>query len=287
MIAEKKALGGYARAASLTSERRSEIASNAARTRWETPRRVQLKTMICLVLDRSGSMSGRVQDVVGGVNTFLENQKKMDEPASIAMVRFDTEYERFLPMGELKTCEPITRKDFQPRGSTALLDAVGKTITTLDEDWAREQPDRCILMIVTDGEENSSHEYTKERIKNMIQARQDSGKWAFIYLGANVDAFHEASSMGISGQNTAGFTNTQAGNAKMYAAASASIGRMRMTGQTVAHNLNRNIGEDDDPGVMGVGTPPPAPVMPQTKQEEWKPPQAGSSQSTWTPPAAA
>src|SRR5712671_2344415 len=125
-----------------------------------------MKTMICLILDRSGSMTGRETDVVGGVNKFIEEQKQLPDPASLAIVRFDDQaIERFREMKPLAQVEPLQPKEFVPRGNTPLLDAVGSTIAKLDEDWKTEKPDRCILMIVTDGQENASKEYTKSKSK--------------------------------------------------------------------------------------------------------------------------
>ena len=245
-----------------------------------------MKTMICLILDRSGSMQGRETDVIGGVNAFIEEQKKLPDPASIAFVRFDSEaIERFRPMQALSEVKPLTREDYQPRGGTPLLDAIGATITKLDEDWKTESPERAIVVIVTDGQENASKEYTKAKIQSLIKARQDSGMWAFIYLGANVDAFAEAGSMGISMANTAGYTNTAAGTKSLYATASASVGRMRSTGATVAHNLGGNIGED---GGLDLKVPPPAPatVIPPQSASTWVPPTSAPTNSgTWTPPS--
>ena len=244
-----------------------------------------MKAMICLILDRSGSMGGRENDVVNGVNAFIEEQKKLPDPASIAFVRFDTEaVERFRPMQALSEVKPLERGEYQPRGGTPLLDAVGKTIVQLDDDWKAEKPERCIVVIVTDGEENSSCEYTKAKIKALIDARQASGKWAFIYLGANVDAFHEAGQMGISAMNTGGYVNTAKGTRAMYHAASASVGQMRATGATLAHNLGRNIGEDDEKQAPQPVAPAPVAVPAQP----WTPPaDAGSvpsSPTVWTPP---
>jgi uncharacterized protein YegL len=243
-----------------------------------------MKAMICLILDRSGSMAGREKDVIGGVNSFIEEQKKLPDPAAVTMVRFDTEnIERFRPMGPLAEVQPITAADFQPRGGTPLLDAVGSTITALEDDWRREQPERCIVVIVTDGEENSSREYTKAKIKELIQSRQDSGKWAFIYLGANVDAFSEAGSMGIATSNSAGYQNTARGIATAYAAVTDTVSNMRMTGTTVAHNLGTNLGEGSD-----VLTAPPlvtprptAKQVPPTAAAPWVSP---TPAAPWTPP---
>lgn len=203
-----------------------------------------MKTMICILLDRSGSMQGQEDDVVGGVNAFIEEQKALPDPATIALVRFDSlAVERFRPMGPLSEAKPIERSDFAPRGGTPLLDAVGRTIAELDEDWKREQPERCVMVIVTDGQENQSIEFTRDKVKGLIKARQDSGKWAFVYLGADVDAFTEASNIGIPMANAAGWTKTSAGISAMYSAASGATRMMRETGQTVA-SLGGNIEED-------------------------------------------
>lgn len=244
-----------------------------------------MKTMICLILDRSGSMQGRENDVIGGVNSFIEEQKKLPDPASVAFVRFDTDAtERFRPMKPLAEVEPLTRNDYQPRGGTPLLDAVGRTITALDEDWKTEKPERCIVVIVTDGEENASKEYTKPKIQALIKSRQDSGMWAFIYLGANVDAFHEAGQMGIAAANTAGYTNTAAGVKHMYSTASASVRHMRSSGATLSHNLGRNLGEQDEDDQHAA--PIPAPIPQQVASTTWvSPTSAPTSSGTWTPPS--
>lgn len=237
-----------------------------------------MKTMICLVLDRSGSMAGREKDVIGGVNTFIDEQKKLPDPACMAFVRFDTgNIDRFRAMKPLTEVEHLTRGDFEPRGGTPLLDAIGQTINALENDWKAEQAERAIMIIVTDGEENASREFTKEKIKTLIKARQDSGLWAFIYLGANVDAFHEAGSMGISASNTAGYTSTAAGTKAAYAGASAATMHMRSSGSNVSLNLGKNIDEDED----SARAPAVAPV-----QTTWTAPKGPASDSgTWTPPA--
>lgn len=230
-----------------------------------------MKTMICLILDRSGSMGGRENDVVNGVNAFIEEQKKNPDPATIAFVRFDSEnVERFRQMANLAEVAPLARAEFEPRGGTPLLDAVGRTIVELDNDWARERPDRAVVVIVTDGEENSSREYTKEKVKQMITAREDSKQWAFIYLGADVDAFQEAGALGIKTLNTASYTKSAAGMAAAYHAVGQTVNSMRQTGVMDAQNLGGDIAED------GTVTKPTASPTP------WVPPHPTTN--TWAPP---
>ena len=244
-----------------------------------------MKTMICVVLDRSGSMSGREKDVIGGVNTFITEQQKLGLPASIALVRFDTgNIERFRPMSALKDIQPLVASDFVPRGGTPLLDAVGQTIMALEEDWKREQPDQAIMVIVTDGFENASTEFSKEKIRTLIQARQNSEKWAFIYLGANVDAFAEAGAMGIRSANTANYHSTVMGTSSAYSNLSADVSSKRMRGAFVAETFGGNVNEDGTV-TKTVNVAPPATVtepLPVSPVPAWTPPQGSP---VWTPPA--
>src|SRR5947207_2466286 len=200
-----------------------------------------------------------------------------------ALVRFDSEAtERFRAMQPIAEVKPLTNAEYEPRGWTPLLDAVGMTITQLDQDWKAEKPDRCIVVIVTDGHENASTEYTKAKVKRLIEARQASNLWSFIYLGANVDAFAEAGALGIATANTAGWTGTSAGVGTTYSTVSKSVGTMRATGQTVAHNLGvANLGEDPDAT--------PAPTVQGQQTQAWTPPTAKAATpktapSVWAPP---
>jgi uncharacterized protein YegL len=202
------------------------------------------RSLICLILDRSGSMGGREDDVVGGVNTFLAEQKQLPDAALISFVRFDSEaIERFRETAELAACAPLAREEFQPRGRTPLLDAVGITIAQLDEECRRLHADRTIVVIITDGRENASREYTIGRIKTMIEERSASGRWSFIYLGANVDAFAEGGSLGVHDGNIAGYTNSARGTRAMYNSLSTSVRHMRSTGSLDA-GLGGDIDED-------------------------------------------
>lgn len=242
-------------------------------TSWKPPG-TALKTMIHILLDRSGSMHGSESDVIGGVNKFIEEQKLIDAPATIAFTRFDTNHiERFRASTDIKKCEPLTSAEYQPRGGTPLLDAIGQTLANMETDWRREQPDRAIMVIITDGQENESSEYSKAKIKEMIEARQKSDKWAFIYLGADVNAFHEASSMGINLSNAAGYRKTSAGIATAYAAAGSTVSMMRATGQTVSNNLGKiDLGEDEAAARLPENTP-------------ITPPSGTTTDTTWSPPA--
>lgn len=254
-----------------------------------------MKTMICLILDRSGSMAGRQGDVIGGVNKFIEEQKLLPDPASIALVRFDSWYEykagtsmggvtrsqieRFRHMQPLAECQDLTTADYVPRGGTPLLDAVGQTLLQLDADWKLEKPDRCIVVIATDGIENESRQFTKGQIKEMIQAREASGLWAIIYLGANVDAFNEAHQMGISAGNTASYESTERGTYAVMDSMSVNVSSMRASGSMHAPNLGGHITEEGE--VTKKPTAPAAPAEAPVPRAAWTPPG-----TPWAPPAA-
>ncbi len=139
------------------------------------------------ILDRSGSMESCIDDTIGGFNAFVREQVPFG--GTLTLVLFDHEYTPVYTAKPIGDVEPLTRETFTPRGSTALLDAIGKTI----KDTTSNIP---TVVILTDGQENSSHTYTKAHIKDLIEGRQRDG-WTFVYLGANQDAFAEAGSIGI------------------------------------------------------------------------------------------
>lgn len=158
-------------------------------------------TELVFILDRSGSMYNLVEDTIGGFNSMIENQKKEPGEAYVTTVLFDDHYEILHDHVNLKELHPITDKEYYARGCTALLDAVGKTInyigTRLNNTPESERPDKVIFVITTDGYENSSKEFTKIQIKDMIEHQQNKYSWTFIFLGANIDAVSEASNLGI------------------------------------------------------------------------------------------
>jgi Mg-chelatase subunit ChlD len=181
---------------------------------------------ITLVVDRSGSMQSIRDDAEGGVNSFIAGQAQQPGQASLTLVQFDTEYEfihRGMPVGQVPPYQLV------PRGSTALLDAVGRAINETGSRLAAmaeaDRPGLVVFVVVTDGQENSSREFTKARIKEMIEHQQTRYSWQFTFLGADQDAFAEGGSMGVA---AAGIANFSKGNVrKAYDAVSAKLGRMR------------------------------------------------------------
>ena len=183
-------------------------------------------TDITLVVDRSGSMEAIKEDAQGGVNAFIDRQAREPGEALFTLVQFDTEYEfvhQGVPISE------VSRYELVPRGGTALLDAVGRAINetgrrlaTMPED---NRPGLVIFVIVTDGHENSSHEFSKARIKEMIGRQQDVYNWHFTFLGADQDAFDEAAQMGIHTDGVAMYEMRQM--ACTYDVTASKVARMR------------------------------------------------------------
>jgi hypothetical protein len=145
------------------------------------------------LLDVSGSMETCWDDTIGGFNSFLADQKALG--GTLTLVQFDHEYNKTCDRVDIKSVAPLTRDTYKPRGSTALLDAIGATI----KEWTSNT---CpSVVILTDGLENASHTYTKVHIKDLIEQKTKEG-WTFAYLGANQDAFAEAGGIGIAPQCT-------------------------------------------------------------------------------------
>lgn len=183
-------------------------------------------TDITLVVDRSGSMAQVREDAEGGINAFIASQAKEPGEALLTLVQFDTEYE-FVHQGvPIKQVPPYR---LQPRGMTALLDAVGRAINETGQRLASmneaDRPGLVIFVIMTDGLENSSKEFTKSQIKEMIEHQQQKYNWHFNFLGANQDSFAEAEGMGIAASGVANYSTEKV--LATYAAAATKVARMR------------------------------------------------------------
>jgi len=140
-------------------------------------------------------------DIIGSFNVFLEKQKEVEGEATMTLVQFDTEYEVIHENKLLKDVPNLTKDTFVPGGCTALLDAVGTTINNVGRRLfntpKQNRPDKVIVVILTDGEENSSRKFRKIQIKEMIEHQQKEYSWNFIFLGANQDSFTEATKIGV------------------------------------------------------------------------------------------
>lgn len=164
---------------------------------------------IVMIVDKSGSMMSLRNDVVGGFNAFVDEQKKLPGDAVLTLVQFDTGYAVTIDRQPIQAIAPLTAENYIPGGSTALLDAVGKAVTTLRDRTTKE--DKAVICIMTDGQENASTEYKKAAIKDLIESMRKDRGWEFAFVGANQDSFAEAESIGISGATTANYAATPQG----------------------------------------------------------------------------
>jgi hypothetical protein len=172
-------------------------------------------TDINIVLDRSGSMGSCRQPTIDSFNEFIEGQKNGPDEAIISLYRFDHEYEAVYESRDVAVAPKLSAHNYLPRGSTALLDAIGRTIdgvgARLSNTPEYKRPSKVVVVIITDGEENSSKEYSRSRIFSMIKHQEEAYKWTFVFLGANQDSYTEAGHMGISHHNTLNYAPTARG----------------------------------------------------------------------------
>jgi uncharacterized protein YegL len=165
-------------------------------------------TEIIVLLDRSGSMANIKGDMEGGFNTYVDDLRDMQH-CLLTLVQFDT--------GGIDTViescpiKAVPKMRLEPRGGTPLLDALGQTIDRTGERFRNapeeKRPGQVMFVIITDGEENSSHAYTKERVKQMVEHQSKVYKWEFVFLGANMDSFAEAGGLGIHSGAIANFSS--------------------------------------------------------------------------------
>ena len=175
-------------------------------------------TELIMLLDKSGSMHNLTNDTIGGFNSFVESQKDDTKP-TLTTVLFDSTW-RILHDGvDIYSVEPMTAKDYIPSGNTAMLDAIGETINRVQDrhdELGVEKPDNVLFVITTDGMENSSRNFTKAQIEKMIQHQTKGHGWEFIFLGANMDAVSEATSIGIDASKAVDYNWTAQGTDAVF-----------------------------------------------------------------------
>jgi len=175
-------------------------------------------TEIVFILDRSGSMGGLENDTIGGFNGFVKKQAEAGQTI-LTTVLFDDRYE-ILHNGVDAKHVTLTDREYFTRGSTALLDAMGKTINDvgkrLNETAEEARPGKVIFVITTDGLENSSREFNYDEVKRMITHQTEKYGWEFVFMGANIDVAKEGDKLGISADRSFAFASTTKGIRAMY-----------------------------------------------------------------------
>lgn len=188
-------------------------------------------TELVFILDRSGSMSGLETDTIGGYNAMLEKQKKGPGEAVMTTVLFDDGYELLHDRMNLRSIQPLTDNEYFVRGTTALLDAVGKTILNINNvQKCTAQEDRAenvLFVITTDGMENASREFSFEQVRNLIEQQKRTYGWEFLFLGANIDAITTANRFGIKKDRAANYHADSDGTQLNYDVLSETISSLR------------------------------------------------------------
>lgn len=171
-----------------------------------------MKTELILLVDRSGSMESIKANTEKAFNDFLEQQKKLPDQCNVTLIKFDDQYEKVY---ESKPIDKVGEVTIEPRGWTALLDALGKTINSVEQRFlsasAEESPDNVIFVVLSDGAENNSKEYDGPTIKKLIQDKTAIQNWKFVYFGTNQDAIGTATKLGFEASKALNFAATSEG----------------------------------------------------------------------------
>ena len=189
-------------------------------------------THISIILDRTGSMEEIREDTIGGFNAFLKEQQALPDEATFSLIQFDSQdpYEVIHHFEKINNVPRLTSETYVPRASTPLLDAIGKGVndleSALDKMKPAKRPANVVMVIITDGQENSSREFGKNQIVKMIKAKQGKG-WQFVYLSADLDSINDAMEYGMHAHATMAFEKTHVGTQHMWSSSSKALARYR------------------------------------------------------------
>ncbi len=191
-------------------------------------------TELVFVLDKSGSMSGLEADTIGGYNSMFAKQQAVKGECHITTVLFDNNYELLHDRIDIKAVSAITEKEYVVGGSTALLDAIGRTINKIGNAQKHTADDyraeKVMFVIITDGEENSSREYSADKVKALIERQNTKYGWEFIFLGANIDAVQTAGRFGIAPDRAIDYLADSEGTELNFKVMSAAVATFREAG---------------------------------------------------------
>ena len=199
---------------------------------------------LVLILDKSGSMYGLEKDTIGGFNSMLDKQRESDLPVKVTAVMFNNAVSTIYERTDLDKVKNITDKEYTPQGTTALLDAVGNTLSqmkTLPDIDAKGN--KVLVVITTDGKENASKEWTYAKVKTLISELQEKN-FEFVFLGANIDAAQTAQSIGIKKENAVKYKNTKSGVQANFRAVNAMVADYARSGSMESKNWKKEVEED-------------------------------------------
>ncbi len=200
-------------------------------------------TELVFVVDKSGSMHHLTGDTIGSFNSVIDEQKNSDASGKVYVttVMFNQSRDKIHDRKDIKEVEHITKREYNPSGCTALLDAVGNTITELS---AKKEIDKnkVVFVVITDGYENASREFKKEQVKKLIDEKKKDG-WNFIFLGANIDSFSESGKLGIDKNCTRDFVASADGIKEAFGRISTAVNQVR-SGREI--DLDESLNQKDD-----------------------------------------
>lgn len=206
-----------------------------------------MKTELVFILDKSGSMAGLEADTIGGYNSMLKKQKKAEGEAFVTTVLFNHHYELLHDRINVKGISPITEKDYEVSGTTALLDAIGFTIQKINNvqkhTSKNERAEKVLFVITTDGMENASREFTADKIKKMVQYQKEKYGWEFMFLGANIDAVSTAAQFGIDEDYAVDYHADEQGTQLNYQMVSEAVTNLR-SGKKIDRSWKEEIERD-------------------------------------------
>ena len=204
-------------------------------------------TEMVFILDRSGSMHGLEADTIGGFNSMIEKQKKEEGEALVSTVLFDSVSEVLHDRVNIQDIRPMTERDYSVGGCTALLDALGGAIHHVGNihKYARPEdvPEHTVFVIITDGMENASRRYHKDRVREMIGRQRKRYEWEFLFLGANIDAVKTAEDLNMDGERAVNYCPDEKGTRLNYLAVPAFLSRVR-EGKTVGSQWKEEVEKD-------------------------------------------
>lgn len=185
---------------------------------------------LVFILDKSGSMHGLEADTIGGFNSVIDEQKKIEGDVLVSTVLFSNESETVHDRVNINDILPMTNDDYRTGGCTALLDAVGGTIEHIEKihKYVRPEdvPEKTMFVITTDGLENASHKFKGAQVRKMVERKKEEG-WEFIFLASNIDAAEAAESIGVGAENSEKFDATPVGSRLMFKKACYKISESR------------------------------------------------------------
>ena len=204
-------------------------------------------TELVFILDRSGSMFGLEADTLGGFNSMIAKQRREAGEALVSTVLFNGTTTVLHDRVPLTRIEPMTERQYQVGGCTALLDAIGGAIHHIGNvhKYAREEdrPEHTLFVITTDGLENASHSYSADQVRRMIRRQRENYGWEFIFLGANIDAVETAAHIGIDRSRAVNYHSDSRGTRLNYEVLSDAISSVRSC-KPLEENWSRRIDED-------------------------------------------